>query len=92
MPTQRWSDRIWLVTLSEEPALSEDLTQVRDDAARAEPPPDVVVDFTGIDHINSSNLSQLLRLRKHAVDRDAKLRLTGLSDAVWAVFLTTGLD
>ena len=37
-------------------------------------------------------LSQLLRLRKAAIDGNAKLLLASIPDSVWAVFLTTGLD
>lgn len=92
MPIEEWSDKIWLVQLDEEPALSEDLMQVKDKAHAAEKMPDIVLDFSEVHHVNSSNLSQLLRIRKEAIDRNSKLRITGLSDALWAVFLTTGLD
>ena len=47
---------------------------------------------TEVTHLNSSNLSQLLRLRKDVIDREARLRLAGPPDHVWAVFLATGLD
>ncbi len=92
MPVEEWSDKIWLVQLDEEPALSEDLMQVKDKAHAATNMPDIVLDFAAVNHMNSSNLSQLLRLRKEAIDRDSKLRIAGLTDALWAVFLTTGLD
>ena len=92
MPIEEWSDKIWLVQLDNEPALSDDLIHVKEKLTKTEPMPDVVIDFSGVTHINSSNLSQILRLRKEAIDRDARLRITGLSDQIWAVFLTTGLD
>ena len=92
MPIEEWSDKIWLVQLDNEPALSDDLIHVKEKLTQTEPMPDVVIDFSGVTHINSSNLSQILRLRKEAIDRDARLRITGLSDQIWAVFLTTGLD
>ncbi len=92
MPIQPWSDRIWLVTLSNEPALSEDLIAARDRALRADPCPDVVLDFSAVTMVTSSNLSQLLRLRKVAVDSDTRLKLAALPNGVWATFLTTGLD
>ena len=92
MPIEEWSDKIWLVQLDEEPALSEDLLQVKEKTLGVDKMPDIVLDFSGVSHVNSSNLSQLLRLRKEAIDRNSKLRITGLSDTLWAVFLTTGLD
>ncbi len=92
MPIQEWSDRIWVAQLGNEPCLSEDLTHLKDRAERAQPVPDMVLDLSGVSHVNSSNLSQLLRLRKLAIDQQVKLRLAGPSDSIWAVFLTTGLD
>jgi len=92
MPVQQWSDRIWITQLGDEPGLSEDLQAAFDQAHRANPTPHMIVDLSSVAHVNSSNLSQLLRLRKLAIDSDAKLRLAGPNDTVWAVFLATGLD
>ena len=92
MPIQQWSDRIWVVTLADEPALSEDLIGVKDQAESADAMPDIVLDLSCVSQVNSSNLSQLLRIRKAAIDGDARLRLAALPDAIWVVFLTTGLD
>jgi anti-anti-sigma factor len=92
MPIQRWSDRIWVVKLHEEPALSEDLHAALNQAKQNDPVPHLVVDLTGVRMINSSNLAQMLRLRKLAVDKDTQLRIAGPSDTVWAAMLTTGLD
>ncbi len=92
MPIQIWSDRIWLAQLGNEPILSEDLTSLRERAGKADPTPDMVLDLSEVSHLNSSNLSQLLRIRKLAVDREVRLLLAAPTDSVWAVFLTTGLD
>ncbi len=92
MAIEKWSDDIWLIKLDDEPALSEDLVQARDKAQREANMPHIVLDLSGVTRLNSSNLSQMLRIRKEAIDRGAKLRLAGLSDPIWAVFLTTGLD
>lgn len=92
MPIQEWSDQIWVAQLGNEPALSEDLLNLKDRAEQTQPTPDMVVDLSGVSQVNSSNLSQLLRLRKLAIDRAAKLRLAGPPDSIWAIFLTTGLD
>lgn len=92
MPIEAWSDRIWIVTLSPEPALSDDLHAARDRAQVATVAPHLVVDLASVKELNSSNLSQLLRLRKVAIERESKLRLAAPSDTVWALFLTTGLE
>ena len=92
MPIQQWSEQIWLVKLSDEPALSEDLQSVTDEIERVEKTPDVVLDLEGVSQLNSSNLSQMLRLRKLAIDHDVRLVLAMITDQIWAVFLTTGLD
>ena len=92
MPIQEWSERIWVVQLGNEPMLSEDLRGLKERVERAQPAPDMVLDLSGLSQVNSSNLSELLRLRKLAVDLGVKLRLTGPPNSVWAVFLTTGLD
>jgi len=92
MPIQKWSEQIWILQLADEPALSEDLTALRHEAGRAATPPHAVIDFTATTQLNSSNLSQLLRLRKQAFDHATKIRLAGIPDAVWVVFMTTGLD
>lgn len=92
MPVQKWSDRIWVVTLASDPVLSEDLGYLHEQAASHGEMPDIVLDLAGVDEIQSKHLSSLLRLREHAVSRDTRLRLVGPKDHVWAVFLTTGLD
>lgn len=92
MPIQVWSDRIWVLTLADEPALSEDLVTATDLAERAEVPPEVVIDFSAVTRVGSVNLSQLLTLRKISVERGVRMKIAGLADAVWVAFLTTGLD
>ena len=92
MPIQRWSDQIWVVQLATDPAFSDELDSLREQAASAQPQPDIVLDFSEATNLNSSNLSQLLRLRKDVTDREARLRLAGPPDHVWAIFLATGLD
>lgn len=92
MPIQQWSDRIWVVQLADEPALSEELYNVRVQAEQADPMPHLVLDLSPVEVVNSSNLAELLRIRKMTIDREAQMRLAAPTDAVWAVMLTTGLD
>lgn len=92
MPVQEWSEQIWLVQLSDDPAFSDELRPVIETLLGRPTTPGLVVDLSEVRQINSSNLSQLLRLRKLMVEQDATLRLAGPADAVWSVFIMTGLD
>ena len=93
MPIRDWSETIVIAALNDEPMLSEDLDSINRRIEAAEDAgPDVIVDLENVTYLNSSNIAQLLRLRK-ALDRlDARMRLCGVHDAVWSVMLVTGLD
>jgi len=92
MAVEKWSQQIWIAHLANEPTLSEDLTALKLEIDQAAPHPNVIYDLSQVELLTSSNISQLLRLRKQAVDHDVKMRLVAISNAVWVVFLTTGLD
>ena len=92
MPLQKWSDKIWIVSLAGDPAFSDDMELLLGQLQSAEPAPDVVLDLSSVDHLNSSNLSQMLRIRKMLMTGASRMRVVGPQDSVWAVFLTTGLD
>ena len=92
MPAQRWSDRIWVMQLARDPAFADEIDTLTSQVAAASPMPHLVLDLSGVEHINSANLSQLLRLRKVMIDGDARLRLVAPNNQVWAMFLATSLD
>ncbi len=92
MSIQKWSRQIWVVQLNDDPAFTEDMEQLNEQALSPDRMPHLVLDLSAVELICSSNLSALLRLRKNIIDREAQMRLTSPSDQVWAVFLTTGLD
>ncbi len=92
MPIQQWSEEIWILSPGDDPAFSDEVDGARSSVMHHEPPPSVIVDLNGTHHLNSSNLSQLLRLRKACVDRGTHLRIAAPNDACWSLFLTTGLD
>ncbi|MEM6392227.1 MAG: STAS domain-containing protein [Planctomycetota bacterium] len=92
MPIQKWSDTIWVSTPSDDPAFAEEIETLRNSAESNDPIPHVIIDLAGVGHLNSSNLSQMLRLRKLCVDSDKQLRVAGPNNACWSLFLTTGLD
>lgn len=93
MPTE-WSDNIVVSELSDEPALSEELHSIIDRVTSGGKivSPHVVLNFSQVSYINSSNLAQLLSLRKAVTERDAQLVLCSVSDSVWSVFQVTRLD
>ena len=43
-------------------------------------------------YVSSSNLAQLLKLRKVLADNTRHLRLCSVCDDVWSVMMVTGLD
>ena len=92
MPIQKWSDDIWLSTPSEDPAFAEEIESLRSSIENHDPAPHALVDLAGVHHLNSSNLSQLLRLRKACIDHGSRLRIAAPNNACWSLFLTTGLD
>ncbi len=92
MSIQKWSEQIWIVRLNDDPAFAEDMDQLAEQALAPDRMPHLILDFSAVQTVCSSNLSALLRLRKSAIDRESQLRLSSPTDAVWAVFLTTGLD
>ena len=87
MPLERWSDRVVVVHLADDPTFTDDLLAFDTSVGG-----DVVLDFVGVRHINSSNLGRLLTLRKQASAENARLVLCGLNTEVWGTFLMTSLD
>lgn len=92
MPVQKWSEQIWVVKLASDPVFTEDLVYLQQQAKIGGTIPDMVLDLTGVEHLTSTHLSELLRLRQQMVAREARLRLVAPPNPVWALFLTTGLD
>ena len=101
MPTD-WSESILIADLGDEPAFSEELTEViteveRGQAGDASPGgdgegPDVVIDMAQVSYLNSSNIAQLLRLRKQLVERNGRLRIASVQEPVQSVLAVTGLE
>lgn len=93
MPVNEWSESIVIAELTDEPAFSEDMESLLRSLDEADDDlPDVIVNLQGAKRVNSSNLSQLLRLRKRLTQADRRLRICSVNDTVWSVFLMTGLD
>jgi anti-anti-sigma factor len=93
MPITDWSDDITLVDLGPEPQLSEDLgallASLDGPGAQAR---HVVLDMKEVRMLSSSNIAWLLRLRKIQKLSKKRLVVARVSNRIWAVFLTAGLD
>jgi anti-anti-sigma factor len=89
-----WAKGILLQELSDEPALSEELQSVIDRLKKSERSgaSHVVLNFSSVSYINSSNLSQLLRIRSILNEHGKLLKLCSVADEVWSVFMVSGLD
>lgn len=89
-----WSDKIVIADLSDEPALSEELTALIDKLGSLDKDkvPHIVLNFAAVAYIHSSNLAQLLRLRKRLLEAGRTIKICSVSEEVWSVLLITGLD
>ena len=93
MPLQQWSDTILIAEMTDEPMFSEEFESLmgrledKDNAT-----PNVIVDLKRVTYLNSSNIAQLLRLRKKLEIAERRLRVCSIGDMVWSVMLLTGLD
>jgi len=91
MPLQRWSDRIIIAHLQDDPQFTDDLNGLFD-LLEESPDIDVVLNLAEVSFLNSSNIAKLLKLRKMVTSNGRRLLLCGINTHVWGVFLVTGLD
>ena len=92
MSIEQWSDNILLVKLADDPQFSDELHMLLEQCDRQKAF-DVVLDFSEVSYLNSSNIALLLRLRKCVTDNNGRrLKLCCINSQVWGVFLVTGLD
>lgn len=89
-----WSERIVIAELADEPAFSEDMDALADRIERtpAAETPDVVLDMSAVGRLNSTNIAQMLRVRKKMAHAGKHLRVCGVNDQVWSVLLTANID
>jgi len=88
---ENWSDTIVVVELHDDPAFSDDMSQLleRSDEYKGK---GLVLSFAGVNFVNSSNIAKLLKFRKSVLSNGGRVRLCGMSTDVWGLFLVTGLD
>ena len=91
MSIESWSENILVVELQDDPSFSDDLTGLIEQLD-GKKDLDVVLNFAGVNYVNSSNIAKLLKLRKRLHSNKRKLVLCGIDTNVWGLFLVTGLD
>ncbi len=91
MSIENWSEKIVVVELQDDPGFSDDLTALFEQLTE-QTEVDVVLNFAGVNYLNSSNIAKLLKLRKRTIGNKRKLVLCGINTNVWGLFLVTGLD
>ncbi|HVZ93249.1 MAG TPA: STAS domain-containing protein [Phycisphaerales bacterium] len=93
MATQ-WSENIVISDLGDEPELSEELNELYNGLKeRAQSGvPNVVLNLAGVTYLNSSNIAQLLRIRRRLIECARGMKLSSVADSVWSIMLLTGLD
>jgi anti-sigma B factor antagonist len=93
MPIEAWSDEITIAELGDEPAFSEDMSSLMQKLdADQDAIPDMIVNLSSVTYLNSSNIAQLLRLRKKLNTAGRNMRICAVEDQVWGVLMITGLD
>jgi len=92
MPINDWSKEIIIAELTDEPGFAEDMSALIRRLERDGDPPDIILDMKAVTYLNSSNIAQLLRLRKLVVSSERRMRICSVSDPVWGVLMVTGLD
>ena len=63
MTVEQWSDNVLLGELADDPQFTDDLTSAIE-SCTAQPRTDVLLTFTNVNYLNSSNIAKLLKLRK----------------------------
>lgn len=91
MSIERWSDNILVVELQDDPGFADDLVALIEQLDTRKDV-DVVLNFAGINYLNSSNIAKLLKLRKKLITNKRRLVLCEINTNVWGLFLVTGLD
>jgi anti-anti-sigma regulatory factor len=92
MSVEHWSDSVILAELSDDPQFTDDLSAIVELCSR-DARQDVLLSFAGVNYLNSSNIAQLLKLRKLVTTTNQRrLKFAGVTNQVWGVFLVTGLD
>lgn len=92
MAVQQWSETVILGELGDGPQFMDDITAIIEQCS-GDPRQDVLLNLSNVEYLNSSSIAQLLKLRKLVnITNQRRMKLAGVSNQVWGVFLVTGLD
>lgn len=91
MSIENWSEDVLIVQLQEDPVFTDDLSALVDQL-NSKGDVDIVLSFSAVNYLNSSNIAKLLKLRKKTVSNKRRLILCAINTNVWGLFLVTGLD
>ncbi len=92
MPIVEWSEQVLVADLLNEPMLSDDLMALAERLESSDRCPDVVLNFLAVGFLNSSNISQLLRVREVLRTGGGRLCLCSVNPSIASVFEVTHLD
>lgn len=93
MAIEAWSDSILIAELNDEPLFSEDMSALTQRLKEnAHPAPDVIVNLAGVTYLTSSNIAQLLKLRKRLLTQNRRLKLCAASETVRSELAMMGLE
>ncbi len=87
-----WSSDIAIANLADEPALSDELGSLIERVEQESGTPHLVLDFHEVSYVNSSNIAQLLRVRKMLEAQSRRLVLCSVTDEVMSVLVVSGLN
>ena len=90
MAIEHWSNEIVIVHLPQEPEMSDELTAITEFISERENY-DVVVDFSSVDNVTSSDLSKLLKLRQVTARDGRRLVLCNIDPTTEDMLSITGL-
>ena len=88
MPVE-WSENTCVANLGDDPLFSDELEQL--EIRLEEHPCHCILDLSAVTFVNSSNLAQLVGLRKQLAGTGCRLVLCGAKPEVWEPFAVSGL-
>ena len=90
MAAEDWSENVYIVHMPDDPAFSDEMESLIRQSG--EDPRHAVLDLAAVTFLNSSNLSQLIRLRQALGPTTCRLVLAAVRPEVWSAFKVAGLD
>ena len=90
MTIQRWSKKVIVAEFSDDPQFSDEMSTLMDMVSAK--PAHVILNLSAISHLNSSNISSLLLLRKKLQQNKNKLLICGVNSQIYGILEVAGLD